>query len=26
MGIEMEGLKELLGLWLAKTEGAKFWL
>ena len=22
----MEGQKELLGLWLAETEGAKFWL
>ncbi len=26
MGINMEGEKEILGLWLAKTEGAKFWL
>ena len=25
-GINMEGQKELLGLWLAETEGAKFWL
>ena len=22
----MEGLKEVLGLWIAETEGAKFWL
>ena len=26
MGINMEGKKELLGIWLAQTEGAKFWL
>jgi putative transposase len=26
MGVTMEGHKEILGLWLAKTEGAKFWL
>lgn len=26
LGITMEGRKELLGLWLAETEGAKFWL
>jgi transposase-like protein len=26
LGIDMEGKKELLGLWIAKTEGAKFWL
>ena len=25
-GINSEGYKELLGLWLAETEGAKFWL
>lgn len=25
-GINMEGEKELLGLWIAQTEGAKFWL
>ncbi len=25
-GINMEGHKELFGLWLAETEGAKFWL
>jgi putative transposase len=26
MGINMDGEKEVLGLWLAETEGAKFWL
>src|SRR5690554_1784442 len=26
LAINMEGQKELLGLWLAETEGAKFWL
>lgn len=26
IGVNMEGHKELLGLWLAETEGAKFWL
>ena len=26
LGINMEGRKELLGLWIADTEGAKFWL
>jgi putative transposase len=26
LGINMEGAKELLGMWLAETEGAKFWL
>lgn len=26
LGINMEGQKELLGLWLAETEGATFWL
>jgi putative transposase len=26
LGINMEGEKELLGLWIAQTEGAKFWL
>jgi transposase-like protein len=26
LGINMQGNKELLGLWLAETEGAKFWL
>jgi transposase-like protein len=26
LGINMEGQKELLGIWIAETEGAKFWL
>ncbi len=26
LGLNIEGQKELLGLWLAETEGAKFWL
>lgn len=26
LGINMEGQKEVLGLWMAQTEGAKFWL
>ena len=26
LGINMDGEKELLGLWIAETEGAKFWL
>ena len=26
LGIDLDGQKELLGLWIAKTEGAKFWL
>ena len=26
LGINMRGEKEILGLWLASTEGAKFWL
>ena len=26
LGVNMEGEKELLGLWIADTEGAKFWL
>ncbi len=26
LGINGQGEKELLGLWIAKTEGAKFWL
>jgi transposase-like protein len=26
LGVNLEGHKELLGLWLAQTEGAKFWL
>jgi transposase-like protein len=26
LGVTLEGRKELLGLWLAESEGAKFWL
>jgi putative transposase len=26
IGVKMDGLKEVLGLWIAQTEGAKFWL
>ena len=26
IGVNLEGKKELVGLWLAETEGAKFWL
>jgi putative transposase len=26
LGVNMDGHKELLGIWIAKTEGAKFWL
>lgn len=26
IGVNFEGKKELMGLWLAETEGAKFWL
>lgn len=26
IGINMQGLKDVLGIWLADTEGAKFWL
>jgi putative transposase len=26
LGINLEGHKEVLGLWIAQTEGAKFWL
>ncbi len=26
LGVNMEGRKEVLGLWMAGTEGAKFWL
>jgi len=26
VGVNMEGHKEVLGLWIAQTEGAKFWL
>ena len=26
IGINMQGIKEILGIWVAQTEGAKFWL
>ena len=26
LGVNLEGQKEVLGLWMAQTEGAKFWL
>ncbi len=26
LGVNMEGQKELLGMWLSENEGAKFWL
>src|SRR5262249_17995033 len=26
LGVNLQGRKELLGLWLGETEGAKFWL
>ncbi|MGL6262112.1 IS256 family transposase [Vibrio sp. WXL210] len=26
LGVNMDGQKELLGMWLSETEGAKFWL
>lgn len=26
LGINLQGEKELLGMWIAETEGAKFWL
>ena len=26
IGVQLNGLKEVLGLWIAQTEGAKFWL
>jgi putative transposase len=26
LAVNLEGQKELLGMWLAQTEGAKFWL
>ncbi len=26
IGVNMDGLKEVLGLWIERTEGAKFWL
>lgn len=25
-GIHMDGYRELLGLWIAQTEGAKYWM
>lgn len=26
VGVNMDGKKELLGIWIEQTEGAKFWL
>lgn len=26
IGVNMDGIKEVLGMWISKTEGAKFWL
>lgn len=26
IGVNMDGMKEVLGIWIAQTEGAKFWL
>ena len=26
LGVNLEGQKELLGIWIAETEGSKFWL
>jgi putative transposase len=26
IGVDLEGAKDILGLWVAKTEGSKFWL
>jgi putative transposase len=26
IGVNLEGMKEVLGMWMAQTEGAKFWL
>ena len=26
LGVNVEGQKELLGLWISENEGAKFWL
>ena len=26
LGVNTEGYKELLGMWLSQNEGAKFWL
>lgn len=25
-GIDMEGYKDILGIWIGEAEGAKFWL
>ena len=25
IGVNMDGMKEVLGLWMAQTAGAKFW-
>jgi len=26
IGVNLQGLKEVLGIWIAENEGAKFWL
>jgi putative transposase len=26
IGVNLEGMKEVLGMWMPQTEGAKFWL
>ena len=26
LGVNLEGIKEVLGLWISANEGAKFWL
>jgi putative transposase len=26
IGVNLEGIKDVLGIWIAQTEGAKFWL
>ena len=26
LGVDMDGQKELLGMWISQNEGAKFWL
>jgi transposase-like protein len=26
LGVDLEGQKELLGMWMSQSEGAKFWL
>src|SRR5215210_732276 len=26
IGVNLEGIKEVLGMWVSQTEGAKFWL